>query len=174
MLKKDELYVIESCGKRRRAVKAICQQCNEEFLHRKGLYNKFCGKDCRDWSRRHRIIVECAWCKKDVEKKVSQLYNSKSRLYFCDRKCKDEAQRIGGIKEIMPPHYGTAPEKYRLLFTDEELVCKRCGYNEFLSCVDVHHIDKNRDNNCKETNLIALCSNCHRSLHFGFWKIKEI
>jgi hypothetical protein len=33
----------------------------------------------------------------------SRRKKSKSGLHFCSRKCKDEAQRIGGIQEISRP-----------------------------------------------------------------------
>ena len=105
----------------------------------------------------------------------SKQSQSKSGLFFCSRKCKDEAQQLGGIKAIMPNHYGTANGtlSYRDKFENSELVCRRCGYNEFTCGVDIHHIDKDRTNNDK-SNLIPLCSNCHKALHFRHWKLKEL
>ena len=52
--------------------------------------------------------VECAKCGKEFYKNESKKKNSKSGLFFCTRTCKDSAQTIGngGIKKIMPPHYG--------------------------------------------------------------------
>ena len=89
-------------------------------------------------------------------------------------KCKDEAQKIGGIKEIMPPHYGTAEkETYRELFQQSEFICRRCGYNEFVGCVDIHHIDENHKNN-EKANLMPLCATCHKALHWKLWKLEEL
>lgn len=160
-------YFIES-GRKRRGVEKVCPQCNKSFVGRK--HRECCSQKCA-WERsRKRDVVICSQCSTQFEIRPSQKNNSKSGLYFCNRKCKDEAQRLGGIREIMPPHYGTAkvPE-YRNLFSEEELVCSRCGYNEFSCAVDIHHIDHDRSNNKKE-NLIPLCSNCHKGLHWGKWE----
>ena len=46
-------------------------------------------------------------------------------------------------------------------------LCKRCGKVLYLSLNPkghVHHIDINRENN-KATNLVLLCSSCHKKLH---------
>lgn len=62
---------------------------------------------------------------------------------------------------------------YRKQFDDSKLICKRCGYNEFKSSVQIHHLDHNRLNN-NMSNLIPLCANCHFSLHKKLWKIEDI
>lgn len=165
-------YLICSDGKKRKAVRINCKSCGKEHLSRIGKRrkNEFCSKECRtEFLKSQRVDVPCAWCNNQIQKSISRL-NSKSGLYFCNRKCKDAAQKIGGIKEIMPAHFGTAKiADYRSLFTDEELVCSRCGYNEFKSSVQIHHKDENRENNAKE-NLEPLCANCHMGLHNGEWK----
>jgi len=43
-------------------------------------------------------------------------------------------------------------------------VCERCGYNK-LEILQVHHKDKNRDNNALE-NLELICPNCHFEKHY--------
>jgi hypothetical protein len=75
----------------------------------------------------------------------------------------------------MPPHYGTGTGKdtYRRQFSDRKFRCRRCGYSEFKSGVDVHHIDADDTNNRKE-NLLLLCACCHRALHCGLWALEEI
>jgi len=42
-------------------------------------------------------------------------------------------------------------------------VCNGCGFTNLLA-LEVHHKDKNRDNNSIE-NLVVLCANCHRIAH---------
>lgn len=136
---------------------------------------KYCSRKCY-YSDNKRVVVEvdCSYCKKQIQKSPKELKNSKSGLYFCNIKCKSNAQKIGGIREIMPQHYGTTLYiDYRSLFSPEELICIRCGYDEFESCVHIHHIDENRSNNNKE-NLIPLCANCHYGLHRGCWSIGDL
>lgn len=61
-------------------------------------------------------------------------------------------------------------KNYRGLIEINE--CERCGYNEFKSCLHVHHIDENHNNN-DSSNLIVLCANCHWGLHHNEWSIIE-
>lgn len=42
--------------------------------------------------------------------------------------------------------------------------CQVCGFNEDVRVLDVHHIDKNKENN-KIENFIVLCPNCHAKVH---------
>jgi hypothetical protein len=53
--------------------------------------------------------VECAHCGKKLDRKPSEIAKSKTGLFFCDRKCQQAEQRIGG--KLQPEHYGTSPIK---------------------------------------------------------------
>lgn len=170
-------YLTCSDGKRRKAIRINCLNCGKEHLSRlgKNKTNEFCSKECvHQHSTKTTVEIECDWCKALHKKAQSKLKNSKSGFRFCSRKCKDAAQKLGGIKEIQPKHFGTAliPD-YRSMFLEEEMYCNRCGYKEFLVSVQIHHIDEDRTNNHKD-NLIPLCSNCHDALHHNNWKFNEI
>ncbi len=82
------------------------------------------------------------------------------------------AQRIGGIKEIQPSHYGNQLASYRTkAFREKELKCEICGIIDWMGkdiVFDVHHKDGNRCNNNIE-NLMIICPNCHRQFRFGAW-----
>ncbi len=157
-----------------KAVKLPCLVCGKEIILRdeKDVYTRkhFCSKECRD--KFYNIVyVTCVNCGKQVRKTQSDLNSSKHGIYFCSRKCKDEGQRIGGVKEIQPSHYGNIQKNYRALaYRNYEKVCAKCGYNEYPEILEVHHIDENRENN-KLENLIVLCPNCHRKVHHKIIKI---
>lgn len=116
------------------------------------------------------VTVECALCKKAIERSASKLKRSKHAVYFCNRMCKDRGQRIGGIQAIQPPHYGTSLCDYR-----SKIDMTRCaGCNESRQFLLVaHHADGNRRNN-DPSNIECVCQNCHaiRHLHLveGVWK----
>lgn len=173
----DTIKFTDKYGTRRKGIKKVCTVCQKEFITRIDQPNETCSAKCRGElkSQNNRVSVKCAWCKKKFTKIKSHLRNSKSGLYFCSANCKNKASKLdGGIKEVMPSHYGTAEEtKYREQFSEPELYCRRCGYNEFSCGVDVHHVDENRKNANKQ-NLIPLCSPCHRALHHDFWKLEEL
>lgn len=158
-------------GKYRDGFETVCESCKQPFLTRASKPQKYCSVKCRGLGNRNRTALVCAFCGKDFDRQSSHLTISKSKLHFCSRTCKDEAQKLKhGITEIWPPHFGTGPEDYRSKFTKEELACNRCGYKEFSCAVDIHHIDRDTTNN-NINNLIPLCSNCHKSLHFKKWTL---
>jgi hypothetical protein len=139
-------------------------------------HGKFCCRSCSNtfnnknrWAKLNIPNVICSQCGKRFYKNPSKRLSSKSGLYFCCRICKDQAQRIGGIKEIMPPHYGTSNGKYSyrqwaLKHYGEK--CQTCGYDKYPEVLIVHHKDQDRSNN-RINNLIVLCANCHYRLHYG-------
>lgn len=115
------------------------------------------------------LNVVCAVCNKAFHKSPSKIKLSKSGLFFCTRKHKDQANRLNGIKEIHPPHFGNGSGKkdYRTrALKHYPLICNRCGYNKFIKALVVHHTDHNRSNNVL-SNLEVLCPTCHWEHHLG-------
>ena len=135
---------------------------------------KFCSLQCSGiYNAKQRPKpepnVSCAYCGISFYKSNSKQAISKSGLYFCCREHKDAAQRIGGIKAIMPPHYGETVKDYRTLafkVAGKPRICERCGYDTHEAAIIVHHKDRNRDNN-DISNLEVLCANCHAIEHWG-------
>lgn len=154
-----------------------CEYCDQPTLvHKREILRgngRFCSLRCSArYHAKHRPKpepnVKCAHCGETFYKTDSKLKKSKSGLYFCCREHKDLAQRIGGIKEIMPPHYGVGDHAdYRKLALGHYGgSCGRCGFDKNLAGLVVHHKDRNRSNN-KIPNLEVLCANCHAIEHWG-------
>jgi hypothetical protein len=114
------------------------------------------------------IKLLCAFCKESFTRPLSKLKNSKSKIYFCSRHCKDEAQKIKNkFTDIHPSHYGTGSckETYRRIALENlPHKCNRCGYNKLLGVLAVHHKDRDKSNNLV-SNLEILCHNCHAEEH---------
>ncbi len=168
-----ELFFIDRAGQRRRAKEKNCKFCDKAFLVRLKEHNPrlYCSNECyRNDTKAEITTQQCCWCKKDFDRETNYLKSktSKSGLRFCTRKCKDEAQKLGGIKEIMPPHYGTGGEhNYRTLVEEaKNPICVGCGETRiYLLCV--HHIDGEHSNDTDE-NLEIVCANCHKIRHLRY------
>ncbi len=112
-------------------------------------------------SKYKKVLLVCAFCNKQFYRKENRLKNSKSRLYFCNKKCKDEAQRIENGFDYVNPQYKNGLYSYRAIaFRHYGMKCESCDYDKIKCALEVHHIDGNRKNNNLD-NLIVLCANCH-------------
>lgn len=158
----------------RLGVLAKCRECRRKFPRRKRSRRLYCSRKCSSLSKRQRIKLRCKLCGRRFERSHSKLDKSKSGLFFCSRKCKDTAQRIGGIDEIMPSHYGASEGNnlYRSWIARQKRPkCIGCRENKlYLLCV--HHIDGDRSNNVKE-NFEIVCWNCHAKRHLRFDKERQ-
>ena len=158
-------------GGSRSWVQVVCAWCKKDFWKPKRFIHRgrpdFCSRDCGHKGQRDRVLLHCAACGIDFERSKSRLGNSKSGLFFCSRKCKDGAQRIGGIQAIQPDHYGTitSPKAYRRkALRSKAEVCERCGFKRVTAILIVHHKDRDRTN-FDLNNLEVLCPNCHMEEH---------
>jgi hypothetical protein len=154
-----------------------CLNCTITFNaslkeHKRGKA-KFCSMKCSGENQTKNTIPKqpncsCAACGTEFYKSYSKLKGSKSGLYFCSRACKDKSQRLGGIEEIMPPHYGTGKIGYTyrdIAFQNHESKCNRCGYDKYIKVLHVHHKNRNRSD-ASPGNLEILCPTCHLEDHF--------
>lgn len=158
--------------------KINCLNCGQEaYIENKEIRRgngKFCSRKCSGEHHSKNIVapepnVKCAFCHEAFYLCDSKRAASKSGFYFCCREHKDAAQRIGGIREIMPPHYGETLQNYRTIIfkiAGKPRICERCGYDKHDAAIVVHHKDRNRDNN-DISNLEVLCANCHAIEHWG-------
>lgn len=102
-----------------------------------------------------KVTKECPICNKDF---LTQEGHPKEKT-TCSKGCSNTYFR----SKENSPNFKTGKTIYRK-YTDLK-ECNRCGYNEHPQILQVHHIDRNRDNN-KDDNLEVLCPNCHTLDHY--------
>lgn len=158
----------ESSGKNRVFVDVKCSCCDKIFSRQKRQLKDFaCSPICRSVLNGTRVVVSCSHCGANIYRALSKLNNSRSGHYFCNRLCKESAQKY--LKDIQPDHYGKADSisSYRRnAFSHFEHKCVRCGYSANEHALQVHHKDRDRANNSLE-NLEILCANCHSIEHLS-------
>lgn len=154
-----------------------CLQCQVEFnaavrdINRG--YGKFCSRSCRATFSAAIVKVKipncsCAMCKTDFYITNKRRNSSKSGLFFCSRKCKNTAQRLNSGVRCLPDHYGkgNSCRSYRQkAFAHYPNQCNKCGWDRYPKILEVHHMDRNRENN-KLENLEILCATCHEETHY--------
>ena len=100
----------------------------------------------------------------------------KMRQYYIRRRSRMGVQDIEKKKEYMK-EYG---KKYRcfknmgLTFDIYEKMTKKCSIKDcrFSLTVDLHHIDKDKNNN-NVSNLIGLCPSHHQLIHRYGYKLEQ-
>lgn len=152
-----------------------CDYCQKPYLAESRYLNRgqgrYCSQSCSAVAigLKNRVIhepnLECALCGIAFYRQPSHQVKSKSGLFFCCRAHKDEAQRIDGLKEIHPDHYGSTQRYRDIAFRLYPHCCARCGYDKHPEILEVNHKDVDRSNNAAE-NLEILCPNCHEEFHF--------
>lgn len=98
-----EEYIIDKEGKKRKATKVVCDFCGKSFLKPtrfiKRHAHNYCSKECAFKSRENRITVKCANCSKEFNITPKRFTLSKSGLYFCCIKCKNNYGMFESTKE---------------------------------------------------------------------------
>lgn len=154
-------------GKNRLFVELNCIICNKKYQRQKRQLTEpyVCSPLCRSIHKGTRVELTCSHCEETFTRAKSKLKSSRSGEYFCSRTCKDKAQKYN--TKIQPDHYGKGTTGYRLKALKEYgEVCNRCGYDENIAALVIHHKDRNRDNPSID-NLEVLCANCHAIEHWG-------
>lgn len=123
-----------------------------------------CSQACTEVLKGNRLEVSCAHCGNRFYRAKNKVNASRSGLQFCDRKCKEAAQKYNPL--IQPEHYGTGSDYRKIALEFYGARCEHCGFDSNIKALDVHHKDRNRCNNNID-NLQVLCCNCHAIEHRG-------
>ena len=127
--------------KRKESYEKVTNSIKHRFNSKLGEYKNF--------------YVKCKCCSVEFVVKEREKQFPSKKEYFCSRSC---ANSVGGkakAKKYGVIGYEVIAKKYY------KQQCAVCGVKDIL---DVHHIDKNRQN-CHPSNLIFLCPNDHYRLH---------
>lgn len=148
-------------GRVRKLFEKTCSLCPKTYYVPEHVFHrsKFCSLECTFESRRKRISSVCPHCLKDFKARARRLQVSKSGVIFWNRKCKDEAQSIGGVFQQKHANTGAASYRQRA-FKLFGKICCQCKYDHDKRMLDVDHIDGHRENG-KSDNLQVLCVWCH-------------
>lgn len=146
-----------------------CNCCNKEINRKPSVIkknnNSFCSKICKDSFYTKQVEVFCTHCNKISLKKPFDLNASESGNLFCSRSCFVSWNNTKRIGEKHPRYRNDSTNYRRNALDNNEKECNRCGYNEYLEILEVHHKDYDRNNNHID-NLEVLCPNCHKIEHF--------
>ena len=111
--------------------KILCKQCGTEITRNSRLRATYCSRKCMG-----------LWQSKNLSGANSHAWKGGKKI---------------GVDDAYPPEW--TPGLRRSIRKRDGLKCTICNTNK--KVLDVHHIDKNKDN-CHPSNLITLCRSCHR------------
>lgn len=145
-----------------------CTTCKKEFNKKPSriTISNYCSKECKKEGRLTGINTECHICSKKIYIQKSKSNNSKSGFNFCSRSCATSYNNTLKVS-VSHPNFtdGASCYHYRkLAFNAYDSKCNRCGYDEHIGVLQVHHIDHDRTNN-ELFNLEILCPTCHQVEH---------
>jgi len=143
-------------------VSKICLNCGDEFSVPQYRENtaKFCSKSCNgNWvSENKSTFMDCDVCGKTYRRANSHLGYIKNT---CSMKCRGIASRTEAPISKDYPSVRKWMKRRNMIKS-----CGRCGYDQYVEILVVHHIDRNRENN-DLNNLEVLCPNCHAVEHYS-------
>lgn len=95
-----------------------CKFCQQDF-YPFTRNSKYCSNNCFNLSKKKGKEVECSFCRKKIYRKRKLI--NKSKIFFCDRRCKSKAQIGHFVGEKSPRWTGGDQEVLCLLCKDKVL-----------------------------------------------------
>lgn len=147
----------------------ICHYCKKQIERPNSRIGKnkksYCSRKCRYLDIRKpeiHVILTCATCGKQYETTTHQIRKRNSR--YCSVECQNNGTRTRPIAKAY--FWRKITKKIR---ERDEYTCQLCGKLQISPSLHVHHIVPDRMFSPdilhlanSETNLISLCSKCHR------------
>lgn len=157
----------------------ICKVCLKEFYvpNYRVSSAKFCSIHCQNHKQYDKWIFNCVNCKKEC---VAPPSRRNYRKKFCSIECtnskrqtdKELRKKIKALN-VLSRGNNSSRRLRNNIFKIKKPQCEICGYNEYDFNIDLHHIDKNCNNN-ELHNISILCVMCHRKLHKGVINEQQI
>jgi len=145
-----------------------CELCKKHFTTPAYKpHQRFCCVKCSRTYNMRKIAgknkngkkLTCTICGNEYYRPGCRCKNSR----FCSKEC----QNLSKGKDHHLYRKNGSKWRYRFLFDPFPKHCQFCGTHiNDLSRLEVHHIDKNRNNN-EKSNLIVLCPSCHKKADHG-------
>lgn len=148
---------------------ANCLICKASFYvkpsHLQKGWGKYCSIICRSRSQLKGSTFKCHICSKEIYRSPLAIKKSKSRIYFCSKKCQTMWRNKILFTGKNHSNWKNGESAYRRILesTGTKKKCVLCKTFDKRVLI-VHHIDFNRKNN-ELTNLAWLCYNCHYLVH---------
>lgn len=130
----------------------ICVNCGAIKTVRLSIWkrgkSRFCSTGCgTSWRNKHKNPMKNNETREKVSKTLKELRQEENQEIKMDFK-----------REYRKIAFDNLPHK-----------CALCGYDKNYNSLEVHHKDRNRENN-DISNLMILCSHCHQSVvHSSKW-----
>ena len=122
---------------------------------------------CANASKFTGVNKPCDHCGKMIYVSNSAISKSLSGNNFCSRSCATAANNtIYRSKENHPLWTGGIAKYREIAFSKLPHTCARCSYADVIGILQVHHKDRNRENNAIG-NLEILCPTCHVLEHYN-------
>ena len=133
------------------SIKRFCKIKREK----QGSVRGFCNRECYHfYHESKKIIKTCLICNNHF--KLNPWASSSYR--FCSSICKSKEDQ----KRKNGRNYRNGAALYRVI--SREAWGERCHVCQSEEKIEVHHIDRDRNNNT-QANLRPLCSKCHHAIH---------
>ncbi len=156
---KKRIYCTKECAglsRRKKKIKKICPNCNEEFFHRACVPNTvYCSTSCGAVHKRVRETLKCKHCQ-------AEFYPKKKTSVYCSDKCKYERFPRTGYKEV---YFNSISSEEQELFApmfnkkhrvhEHRLVMARYLNRPLIGTEMVHHLNgMKRDNRIENLELL--------------------